>query len=303
MPKDQKQQYFLGIDGGASKTEFLLVDQNLKAIHDIKIEEGSNPWHHGVEQANLVLEKGFKSLGPKILKKVVFVYAGISGCFGDSKYNDQIKLSINRFVNKVEVHGDLYSSFRAQAKGKYGLLAIAGTGSVVANFDESGTNYFDGPAFGGRDFGYLICRSLVAGYLDDKKYLKAFLERNIDVEYLKCAKDLREWMKYKELTNLAVLLSSQDSSSRVFNDLRIFLDIVVDRWVYKIYAYALKYNHNQRTKFELVLSGNFWRFKYIRESVIKQLRNYLPNAQVRYSEKIRPVMGCVRLAKEYYQGD
>ena len=299
MSKATEKQLLLGIDGGASKTEFLLTDFNLKPLKSLKIGQGSNPWHLGLDQTLKVIEKGLKSFDPALLKKVVFLYAGISGCFGDSRYNEQINSCLKGYVKNKRVSGDLYSSFRSLSRSKYGLLAIAGTGSAMAHFDKDDRNSLMGLAFGGRDFGYLILRNLIKGNLEDRKYLKSFLEQNVDIEYLRSSK-LDSWLKHRGLVDLAAKLSTLEYEDNVFKELKIFMDLVVDRWVYKIFAYACKYSYQKRSKFELVLSGNFWRFTYIRKAVIKELKDYLPNAQVRYSEKIRPVIGCVKLAKECY---
>ena len=54
-------KYLLGIDGGGTKTEFLLSDLNGNEIKRLFLG-GSNPVNIGIENTLAVLEKGIKQI-------------------------------------------------------------------------------------------------------------------------------------------------------------------------------------------------------------------------------------------------
>ncbi|MDD3648190.1 MAG: hypothetical protein PHS44_06885 [Candidatus Dojkabacteria bacterium] len=288
----------LGVNGGASNTEFLLTDLSGKDILTFTINRGINPWHCGVHQTEQVLRKGFGKLGNDHLQNIAYAYLGISGCFGDSKHNSEIETFISQFLPKFTLAGDLYSSFRAVSKHKHGLLAIAGSGSSIASFSTRGTFFFDGPAFGGRDFGYMLVKQLQKGHLDSKLHLKDFLEEQFENSKILNESNLLQKDTLPEVLKLSNAFGKLENDSKVIGETDIYLDLVIDRWVYKIASYIEKYRDDLGEEYDLVLSGGFWKLEYIRKNVIAEVKQFLPKLNVLYSENVRPVRGCVRIARE-----
>jgi transcriptional regulator with XRE-family HTH domain len=75
---DLNKKYFLGIDGGGTKTQFLLCDEKGNEICSNRLE-GCNPCDIGIEESKKILKQGiYKTCGNIPLANVV-LYAGISG--------------------------------------------------------------------------------------------------------------------------------------------------------------------------------------------------------------------------------
>ncbi|MBO5397281.1 MAG: hypothetical protein J6A97_10415 [Clostridia bacterium] len=89
-------KYLLGIDGGGTKTEFLLTDISGQEIRRI-IPGGSNPVNMGIENSCSVLSDGIKRICEGINYSELSVFAGIAG----AKTGDNENLKINlKLANK-----------------------------------------------------------------------------------------------------------------------------------------------------------------------------------------------------------
>lgn len=293
--------YLLGIDGGGSKTEFLLTDFELNPIESFMVKKGSNPWHGSIEQTLSVLEEGINMFKPELLSSVSVAYAGISGCFGTRDFNEQIQDSIEKYVQKAVVSGDLQSSFRAQSTKSVGLLALAGTGSVIAHFKEDGSLiFFDGVGYGGRECGYMVWRMYELGHISHDSALGKFIKDYFDKQALTFTDDqnLLQRANNPEMLKLTSHLYTLDYESESFAQLKQYLDIIILRWVYKLCALADKYRYEKSEEWELVLAGGFWNYDYIRENVVKQLQQNLHRVTILYSKEAKPILGCIKLARD-----
>jgi len=141
-------KYLLGIDGGGTKTEFLLTDSNGKEIKRL-ILGGSNPVSTSIENTYCVLNNGIKELCEGMNLSEISVYAGIAGA--KSEDNQQL---INTFLSKFgfaacDCGSDVDLALEVALKSENGVAVIMGTGIVA--FARSGGNLHRS---GGR--GYMI---------------------------------------------------------------------------------------------------------------------------------------------------
>ena len=125
-----KRKYLLGIDGGGTKTEFLLTDSDEKEIRRV-ILGASNPVSAGVESTYYILDDGIKEICKGLNFSEVSVYAGIAG----AKSGDNQQL-INTFLSKFgfasyNCSSDVDLALEAALKGKNGVAVIMGTGIVA----------------------------------------------------------------------------------------------------------------------------------------------------------------------------
>ena len=70
--------YFLGIDGGGTKTVFKLVDENGIAIREIR-KGAANPNDIGMENAITLLRSGISEVCQGIPYSDITMFAGIAG--------------------------------------------------------------------------------------------------------------------------------------------------------------------------------------------------------------------------------
>ena len=79
------KRYFIGVDGGGTKTEFLLTDEKENVIKRI-VKVGSNPNDIGLEGSYEVLSNGIAELlsDEEIAPNDLHIFAGVSGA-GDKR--------------------------------------------------------------------------------------------------------------------------------------------------------------------------------------------------------------------------
>ncbi len=100
-------KYYIGIDGGGTKTEFVLADENGNALTSL-LKEGSNPNDKGIENSYNILLKGIQELlkGKEISPQNIFIFAGISGAAVGNNAKI-LKTKLSKDYPNVEVESDL----------------------------------------------------------------------------------------------------------------------------------------------------------------------------------------------------
>ena len=134
---DRTIRYFLGIDGGGTKTEFLLTDNECNELKRI-ILGASNPVNGSVENTLSVLKNGIDEICRDINPDEISVFAGIAG----SKSCD-IKNRISDFLlsygfGKFSNGSDTENAISTALKDKNGIAVIMGTGIIAyARFNDT----------------------------------------------------------------------------------------------------------------------------------------------------------------------
>ena len=140
--------YYLGIDGGGTKTEFLLVNRDGKEIKRI-VSGASNPVDIGIDKTFAVLTKGINEVCEGIPFRKISVFAGIAG--GITGNNKQL---INSFLEKFSFcrfdnDSDAKNAVETALGGIDGIAVILGTGDIAFT-KKNGKVYRTG------GFGYLF---------------------------------------------------------------------------------------------------------------------------------------------------
>lgn len=143
-----KIKYLLGIDGGGTKTEFLLCTPNGEESSRL-ILGGSNLVNNGIENTYNILEKGIVHICNGINADEISVFAGIAGA--KSGKNQRL---INEFLSRFgfafyDCGSDIDLALETALKGEDGTAVIMGTG--IAAYSRLGEKLH---RTGGR--GYLI---------------------------------------------------------------------------------------------------------------------------------------------------
>lgn len=145
---NNKIKYLLGIDGGGTKTEFLLCDLNGNEIKRIFLG-ASNPVSSDIEKTFEILNNGILSICNGIDISEISVFAGIAGIKSGNRQN-----LINEFLShfgfaSYDCASDIDLALEIALKDENGTAVIMGTG-IVAYSRSDGNLY----RCGGR--GYLI---------------------------------------------------------------------------------------------------------------------------------------------------
>lgn len=130
FPNKAEPKYLLGIDGGGTKTEFLLTDPNKNEVNRI-ILGPSNPVDIGMSNSQMLLEQGIIQVCQGIDLRDVSVFAGLAG--GISSNN---KAQIHKFLSRFgfacyENGSDTENALELSLAGSNGISIIMGTGIVA----------------------------------------------------------------------------------------------------------------------------------------------------------------------------
>lgn len=141
-------KYLLGIDGGGTKTEFLLTDTHGNEVRRLFLG-GSNPVNKGIENTRLVLSEGIEKICEGIDMGEVSVFAGIAGSKA-GKNRELISAFLSEFGFALFGCGsDIDLALEAALNGADGTAVIMGTGIVAYS-------RFDGKMYRTGGWGYMI---------------------------------------------------------------------------------------------------------------------------------------------------
>ncbi len=125
--RDDTQIYYLGIDGGGTKTAFALANQEGRIIRSLRLDP-CNPFDIGIDRAREVLSTGIREICRGIPLSSVAVYAGIAGGISGS-----MQQTISAFLSEFHfaAHGngsDNENLIMAGLDSSDGITMILGTG-------------------------------------------------------------------------------------------------------------------------------------------------------------------------------
>ena len=126
---------FLGIDGGGTKTKFILGDEQKVLVESEAA--GSNILRSGESAVRQALHAGLEALRTD-LKQVTRVVAGIAG-----SSNDQVRATLESILREklnaeILIVGDMVIAHHAALNGEPGVLVNAGTGSIAYGRNAEG---------------------------------------------------------------------------------------------------------------------------------------------------------------------
>ena len=148
MEDKSDELFYLGIDGGGTKTEFALADSDGNIIRSVCLGT-SNPSDIGIENALNVLRAGITEVCGNISKRNISVFAGIAGGSTAGVY-EQISGFLSKLGFAEAKNGsDAMNAVAASLGNEDGISVILGTGSVTFA-QANGKTY----RIGG--YGYLI---------------------------------------------------------------------------------------------------------------------------------------------------
>ena len=130
LSEQTNARYYLGIDGGGTKTEFALADTNGKIIRTLRLGT-SNPSDIGINASLEVLRAGIFEICAGLPKNKISLFAGLAGASTKG-----ISEQIDQFLGELGFASANYGSDarNAVATGigiSDGITVIMGTGSVV----------------------------------------------------------------------------------------------------------------------------------------------------------------------------
>ena len=166
--ENQEISYFLGIDGGGTKTAFLLEDLKGNTIAFCQLGS-SNPNDVGIDGCEAILKNGINEVCTGIDRSQIAAFAGISGGGLSGKNAELIQKILSGFgFGHFSNGSDVESAIELCLGDIDGIAIIAGTG-IIAFAQKSGRRIRCG------GWGYLI-DSAGSGYNFGRDALEAALK-------------------------------------------------------------------------------------------------------------------------------
>ncbi len=123
--------YYLGIDGGGTKTKFALANKKGEIIKSIVLS-GSNPVDIGIENTFNILDEGIRTVCSDVLASEVSVFAGIAGGGLTGDYREKIADFLKKYgFAKVNNDSDAMNAVASCLGNKEGITIIIGTGGIA----------------------------------------------------------------------------------------------------------------------------------------------------------------------------
>jgi N-acetylglucosamine kinase-like BadF-type ATPase len=147
-------RYYLGIDGGGTKTEMLLVDRD-GAVVSHAVGAGCNPNRLSDEALARALVDGVALLageGRDLLPRIQVVFAGVAGA-SHPRNSARVRAALSAALPTaplVRVASDTVPALWSGARGSPGIVLVAGTGATAYGEDGHGSWHRAG------GWGYLI---------------------------------------------------------------------------------------------------------------------------------------------------
>jgi N-acetylglucosamine kinase-like BadF-type ATPase len=151
MPKKSVNEYkinssrnlYLGIDGGGTKTQAVLINNRREIICE-GLSGPSNPLRVGVEDAVSNIIKAVNTACDKAFVNPTDIISAILGLAGvrraDIRERVQQSFIDSLKIKKVEVLTDAEIALFGTTLGKAGLVIISGTGSICLGKDDKGNS-------------------------------------------------------------------------------------------------------------------------------------------------------------------
>lgn len=157
-------RFFLGVDGGGSKTAALVVDENMQR-HGAGVAGGSNHLRVGIEEATRNIERAINTAlveAEIAITQIEFAYCGIAGS-DHPVHREKVVDSLRVFFpgGNFTVDNDARIALTGAVGIGPGVVVIAGTGSVAFGRNEQGEEARAGgwgPTIGDEGSGYAIAR-------------------------------------------------------------------------------------------------------------------------------------------------
>lgn len=130
MRIEHRARYYLGVDGGGTKTEFKLTDAEGNVMAACVLG-GSNPNDVGLESACAVLREGAAKVCGSIHYSQVSIFAGIAGAGSGNHGENLTKYLKTMGFASAACGSDAKNAIAAALGNRDGMVTIMGTGNVT----------------------------------------------------------------------------------------------------------------------------------------------------------------------------
>lgn len=295
--------YYLGIDGGGTKTEFVLSDPYDKVVCRAFMD-GSNPNTVGIEKTLHIIEDGIYKVCKDIPLSSVVVYAGIAGCASES-YAAEIKSMLEKMnFAACDVGSDNNNVIAAGLGDNEGITMILGTGICSYVVKKEGRKKVAGWGYlfdnGGSSFH--IGRDAINAYFSayDGSGDKTSLVQRINQTF-SCTES--EFLKHlysggnKLVSSYAMCVFEEAEKGDPVSCAIIKKHIAE---IARLICVSLSHFSNYSTKIPVILGGGLTNQKLLLPYLLNELGDDLEKCDIQILS-VPPVQGAQELAKALWR--
>ena len=298
-----QQRFFIGIDGGGTKTVGLLADRAGRIL--AKVESGASNYHAvGEEQTKQVLS----DVVSQLIANADAVLESCTCCLGLAGVTSSVdRHVIGRICDRIGLPENRILTHDAQialvggAEELSGIIIIAGTGSIVYGIDAAGREAQAGGwghLLGDEGSGYDIARRALQAVVraaDGRGVPTQLSSLMLDALGFSQPRNLIPWMHSVGKDKVAQLTGAVfDAANANDSVAQRILDKAADELTVAARVVIDKLGFGQ--PFNLVLSGGIFSHQpTFVESMRSRLRDLSPHARVRLPKR-EPAYGAVVLA-------
>ncbi len=295
------KKLFLGVDGGGTKTDLVLVDDNKNEVERV-VSGPASLRNNGVEESCKSVLSGFDKLANK--DKIVSTFVGFPAIqeeYSDKEEKIKRRLSQKIFGN-LEVGSDQLVAFKSGTESDSGIVVIAGTGGAVRGFNgkdsakASGWGYFgdEGSAF----WVGLEAYRKVTKELDGRGEKTLITEMVFDEWNLKDGNDLNKKI-YEDPMKMIPKLSIMVDFAQRKGD-KIATQILKEATDEIFKGVEVVSDQLKLKDFPLVLVGGMFKSGFLQKEIDKKIKKTSKNINI-IKPKKDPVFGAAKLAISNYE--
>jgi len=296
------KEFFIGIDGGGTKTIAALANEKGKILKEIEIGP-TNPNKIGFQRTILNLRKLLFRISKKASIKLA--YLGLAGGLErDKEKREEIKRELQKFFNfPIFVDGDQRIAFRAATDEKDGIVVISGTGSIAVGWKGNkeeicgGWDWLIGDQGSGFWVGKKVLQECVK-FLDGR--ISKFSLKDVIFDHFKIKKDV-DFYKICYCEDFVLKVAS---ISKVIDEMAKRGDyfsksilVKAGEEVSRMAISVIKKLRFEKEKFPVVFVGGMFKSK-IFERKVKRSINKVAKKTKFILLKQKPVIGAIKLAIE-----
>lgn len=298
---------FLGIDGGGTKTAFLLdvdgktFESKQKTIHPMQVREEEFIERLEAGVYDLISQAGIK------VTDISHTFAAIPGFGQYPETEEMVFKSLEKVLKskKFDVGNDCINAWAGSLDASEGINLILGTGSIGYGMDKNGNDYICGgwgPYLGDEASGYYIGNKILNIFtkISDQRLektpiyelVKEKLSLKNDSEIITRVID----MKRDEIASLSSVL--QEGLNKNDEHAKLILEDVAKEAALIIDTIIKKLDFTSPVK--VSYSGGVYNLGDI---LLDKIKSNLSNEVQMLKPMYSPVEGSVILAKKYYKNE
>lgn len=300
-----KENIFLGIDGGGTKTAFILENEGEIFEHKEKtlhLKQVSRDVF--VERLNSGINKVCEMAGVKV-KDIVYTFMAMPGFGQFPEDEDFILENLEKTLESTnfKVGNDCVNGWAGSLNASPGINLVLGTGSIAFGVDDDGKSLMCGgwgPYIGDEASGYYIGKKILNVFtkISDKRLEKSPIydlikkEMKIEDDFEIISKSMA--MERDELANLSKLLSKalEENDKNALD----IIDTCAKEAALMINTLIKDLNFKEEVK--VSYSGGVFKIGQI---LIEKIKEYADDRVCIVKPYADPSTGSLILAKRYYE--